>query len=151
MKEFSEEQLNRLAEEKLGGKSYGQIREELKAGGMEEADIRTLIRQVDARVLDAAVRGSRPDRSRWWYRVGLWLALAGLALTIAFNSGWILRGVPPMVVYAPFLLGILIMFYGRMQQRRQSGSGGKHQERKGSGAISRHLHIDLRIPRTRRG
>jgi hypothetical protein len=137
MTEFSKEQLDRLVEEKLGGRSYSEIRADLKAEGMKEEDIRTLIRQVDARVLDAAVKGTRPDRTRLWYRTGLVLALAGLALTIAFNQGWVLRGFPPMAVYAPFLLGILIMFYGRMQQRRQSGKDQSGNDQKGTGAIRR--------------
>ena len=124
--------IEELAKEKLGGTSYGEIRAELKESGMSPDEIKRLIRQVDERVLAEAVSHVQADKARQWYRVGLVLAVAGLALSIAFNAGILLRGLPPLAVYTPFLAGILLMFYGRLLQRRKPDT-----EQKGPGPIRR--------------
>lgn len=111
--------IEELAEEKLKGYSYSEIRAELKESGMKPDEISKLIRQVDEKVLAAAISETQPDKAKQWYRVGLILALGGLALSIAFNAGLILRTLPPLAVYIPFLAGILLMFYGRLLQRRK--------------------------------
>ncbi len=117
---FPEEQIEKLAEEKLEGKSYSEIRAGLKNAGIADEEINRLIRQVDARVLETELLGGAMNRPRQWYTAGLVTAIAGLAISIAYNVGLILQGLPSMAVYAPFLAGILLMFYGKMQQRRQS-------------------------------
>jgi len=122
--------IEELAEEKLKGYSYSEIRAELKESGMKPDEISKLIRQVDEKVLAAAVSGTQPDKAKQWYRVGLILAIGGLALSIGFNAGLLLRNLPPLAVYIPFLAGILLMFYGRLLQRRKPAA-----EQKGPGPI----------------
>ena len=97
---------------------------------MKEEAIGKLIRQVDAKVLEAEVSGSAADRAQQWYLSGLFLAIAGLALSVAYNAGWILQGISALLVYSPFLLGILLMFYGKTLKRRAP-----KKEEKGPGAI----------------
>lgn len=132
MEKDAESLIEELAREKLEGRSYGEIRAELKESGMTPDEISRLIRQVDEKVLAAALSEAQPDKTRMWYRLGLILAVAGLALSIAFNTGLILKGLPPLAVYAPFLAGILLMFYGRLIQRRKPDT-----EHKGPGPIRR--------------
>lgn len=119
-----------LAREKLEGKSYSEIRAELKASGMPEEEISLLIRKVDEKVLADTIAEGKPDKVQQWYRGGKILAVAGLALSIVFNVGLILQNLPPLVVYAPFIAGILLMFYGRLLQRRQP-----NKEKKGPSPI----------------
>ena len=122
--------IEELAEEKLKGYSYSDIRAELKESGMTPDEINKLIRQVDEKVLAEAVSEAQPDKARQWYRAGLILAIGGLALSIAFNVGLLLRNLRPLVVYTPFLAGILLMFYGRLLQRSLPAG-----EQKGPGPI----------------
>jgi hypothetical protein len=119
MEPEQENQIKQLVAEKLGGRSYTEIRKDLATSGMSSEEISRLIREVDKRVLEAATSIASADRERKWYRAGLVLAVAGLLVSVAFNAGLILREIPAMVVYAPFLAGILIMLYGRLLQRRK--------------------------------
>jgi hypothetical protein len=125
-----DERIEELAREKLEGKSYSEIRTALSEEGLSENEISQLIRKVDERVLEETVRSGSKTPFRQWYNAGLVLALAGLALSVVFNAGLILRNFPAMAVYSPFLAGILLMFYARMMQRRGAG-----RSEKGTGAI----------------
>ena len=125
-----EKSIEKLAREKLEGKSYSEIRAELKESGMPQEEISLLIRQVDEKVLADAISEGKPNKAQQWYRGGMILAVAGLALSIAFNAGLFMRSLPPLVVYAPFFAGILVMFYGRLLQRRQP-----NKEKKGPSPI----------------
>lgn len=132
MKETSEERIRELAREKMGGKSYFTIRNELLASGMSGEEAKALIRLVDEEVLNETIKQAGPDRAQQWYRLGLILAVLGLLLTIAYNAGIILGALPALLVYSPFIAGILVMLYGRLLQRRQSSP-----DDSGTGAIRR--------------
>ena len=116
----SNPRIEELAREKLEGKSYSEIREELKNSGMAADEISQLIRQVDERVLKETLEQGSRQKTQQWYRWGLVLAVLGLILSIGYNAGMILSRFPALLVYSPFLGGILLMFYGRMQQRKKS-------------------------------
>ena len=122
MAKFSESRIEELAREKLEGKSYSEIRSELLASGLSDDAVSSLIRQVDEKVLAAATSEDKMGRATQWYRSGLFLAIAGLIISIAYNAGIILGNIPALAVYSLFIAGILVMFYGRMLQRRQPGN-----------------------------
>ena len=130
MEKEKEKIIEELAEEKLGGRSYSEIRSELKESGMSPDEISNIIRKVDEKVLAEAKSGAQPDKAKQLYRAGLILAVIGLAISVAFNAGILLRSIKPIVVYAPFLAGILLMFYARLLQRRKPEA-----EPKGPGPI----------------
>lgn len=130
MEKDQDQRIEELARKKLEGKSYSDIRAELSKTGMSTEDIKHLLRQVDERVLNDAVSEATPNKAQQWYRGGMILAVVGLALSIAFNAGLILRNLPPLAIYAPFIAGILLMFYGRYLQRRPPA-----EEKKGLGPI----------------
>lgn len=119
METDSDPRIKDLARQKLDGKTYTRIREELKSSGMAKEEIHILLRKVDERVLREAVEEGKRQRKPQWYRWGLILAVAGLVLSIAYNAGLVLRGLPALAVYSPFVAGILLMFYGRMSQRKK--------------------------------
>ena len=120
MKEKQQELIEKLVRDKLNGKSYSEIREELTKDAWGEEEIRELIRQVDKKVLESAVKQGRPDRTGQLNRAGLILAIAGLAVSIAFNAGLILQRLPAVAVYTPFFMGILVMFYARITRGREN-------------------------------
>jgi hypothetical protein len=130
MAKISDSRMEELAREKLEGKSYSEIRLELITSGLSEEEVSHLIRQVDKKVLAAATSEGKMDRATQWYRSGLFLAIAGLIISIAYNAGIILGNIPALAVYSPFIAGILLMFYGRMSKRQKPG----HRE-KGPGPI----------------
>lgn len=111
--------IEELVQKKLDGASYTEIRSRLKADGFDEEDIRMAIRIIDERVLEAEVNQRYVGRARQWYRVGFFLAVLGLVITLSSNQGIILENTPRWLVYSPFFAGIVLMFYGRMSQRRQ--------------------------------
>ena len=112
--------IHRLAREKMEGKSYSTIRKELAEAGMDNEGISRLIRQVDDRVLrETVLQGSR-QKVQNWYRTGLILAIAGLVISIAYNGGILLKGLPAWLAYSPFLAGIVLMIYARTLQRKKS-------------------------------
>jgi hypothetical protein len=115
----SDPRIEELAREKLEGKSYSEIREELKISGMAAGEISQLIRQVDLRVLRETLEQGNRQRTQQWYRWGLILAVVGLILSIGYNAGMMLSRIPALLVYSPFLAGILLMFYGKMLQRKK--------------------------------
>ena len=128
----SESRIEELAREKMEGKSYSSIRNELSESGMSEMEVKDLIRQVDERVLSETMKQGDPNRAQQWYRFGLLLAVIGLILTIAYNTGIILENMPALLIYSPFIAGILVMFYGRFLQRKRSTPSDP-----GTGAIRR--------------
>jgi hypothetical protein len=121
MNEISRDRIEELSMQKLEGKSYSEIRADLAANGLGPGEISKVIRQVDEIVLKSETEMKHRAKARQWHRTGLVLAVAGLLLSIAFNAGYILMGFPAWLVYTPFFAGILLMFYGRMQQRKQPG------------------------------
>ena len=128
----SEIRIEELAREKMEGKSYSSIRNELAESGMNDGEISSLLRQVDERVLGETVKQGDRDRAQQWYRIGLILAVIGLILSIAYNAGIILAYLPALLIYSPFIAGILVMFYGRSLRKKQSAS-----TENGTGAIRR--------------
>jgi len=120
MDENSEIKIEELARQKLEGKSYTEIRKELRASGMNEEELGRLMRKVDDRVLKETLEQGKRQGTPQYDRWGLILAVAGLILSILYNAGLVLIRLPALAVYAPFLLGILLMFYGRMAQKKKS-------------------------------
>jgi len=130
MSTIPESRIEELVREKMDGKSYSDIRKELEESGLGPEEIRTLIRQVDESVLAETTKRGKQGRAQQLYRTGLILAMIGLILTIAYNAGFILQNFPALLMYSPFLAGILLMFFGRFAQGRQEALKGK-----GTGAI----------------
>ena len=116
----NDSRIETLVREKMEGKSYSTIRKELSGSGMSDEEISKLIRQVDERVLNETVNEGGKGKVAKWYRIGLILAIAGLILSNAYNAGLIMKGLPAMLAYSPFLVGILMMIYARALQRKQS-------------------------------
>ena len=127
-----ESRLDELAREKLEGRSYSDIRNELAESGMTAEEISRLIRKVDEKVLGETVHQGLMDRAGQWYRAGLILAILGLVFSVLFNAGILLERLPAILVYTPFFAGIVVMIYGRYLQRKPSGPS-----RPSTGAIRR--------------
>lgn len=119
MEDQKENRIEDLARQKLDGKSYNEIRSGLKESGLSQTEISKLIRQVDERVLEQELVGSKTDRANQIYGAGLALAIVGLLISIVFNIGILPVRLPALAAYTPFICGILLMFYGKLQKRKQ--------------------------------
>jgi hypothetical protein len=120
MEKLPESNIEELVEQKLNGVSYTQIRSQLAEKGLSDEEIKSIIREVDERVLRAEIEGGARERARSWYRIGLVIAVVGLILTIGINAGWMLKGTPRWIIYSPFFVGIILMYYGRRLQQKQT-------------------------------
>jgi len=118
MNKLPESTIEEFVLQKLEGKSYSDIRAQLTESGLSEEMVTHAIREIDKRVLQAEIEQGHRDQSRSWNRIGLILSVVGLLLTIGFNMGLILKGIPRLIVYSPFFAGILLMIYGRLLQRK---------------------------------
>ena len=117
---LSESIIEEMVRQKLEGESYSRIRSGLSNKGFNEEEIRSAIREIDERVLRAEIEKGSRERSKSWYRIGIAVAVTGLIFTIGSNAGWILIGIPRWVIYTPFFVGIILMYYGRRLQQRPS-------------------------------
>ena len=129
MEKLSENILDELVQQKLEGESYTRIRARLAEKGLSGEEIRTTIREVDERVLRAEIDRGRKERAKSWYWIGLALAITGLLFTIGSNAGWIFQGMPKWILYGPFFVGILLMYYGRRLQQKQLDPFNRRPER----------------------
>ena len=120
MSGLSEERIEELYHQKLEGKSYSEIRAELSESGLKPEEIGAIIRKVDERVLKSETDHRHAAKATQFHRIGLILAIIGLLITMGFSFGIIQTSLPPWLVYSPFLAGIVMMFYGRMLQRKKS-------------------------------
>ncbi len=121
MKELTEQEIRELAEKKLQGTSYSEIRSQLDNQGFSDEQIRTAIRKVDEVVLKVERENSSLRKAGSWYWAGVALAGAGLLLTFGRSYGYFAAGIPRWLAYAPFFTGILLMYYGRRKRARKAG------------------------------
>jgi hypothetical protein len=119
MNDLPESTIESYVRQKLDGKSYSEIKSQLRKSGLSEEEVRETVRQIDRKVLRAEVNRANRKRASQFYWAGITLAVAGLLITLGHNAGLFLAGWPRLLVYTPFFTGIILMVYGRMLQRRQ--------------------------------
>lgn len=127
---LSEDIIEELVRQKLEGKSYTHIKEDLRDRGFNEEEIRESIKKIDEKVLLAEIDKRYLSKSRQLYHIGMLLAVFGLILTLASNR--FLNQLPKYVIYIPFFAGLLLMLYGRKSQHKKPDL-----HKKGPGRIER--------------
>ena len=121
MEKLPEGEIEKYVQQKLDGRSYSEIRSQLKESGLPDSGVTEAIRVIDEKVLEAETGRESRKQARRVYWAGLALAVAGLLISIAYNAGVFLTGWNRLIVYAPFFIGIVLMFYARRLQRRYKG------------------------------
>jgi len=124
MEKLPESTIEEYVQQKLAGRSYSEIKSQLRKSGLSDTEIREAIRSIDERVLQAEIKRVNRKRSRQIYWVGITLAIVGLVITLGNNAGLILVGWTKLIVYSPFFAGIILMIYARSLQRKQDGQHG---------------------------
>ena len=119
MEKLPEREIEKYAQQKLEGRSYSEIRTQLRESGLSDAEVREAIQLIDEKVLQSESGRESQKQARRVYWAGLALAVVGLLISIAYNAGVFLTGWNRLIVYAPFFIGIVLMFYARRLQRKQ--------------------------------
>ena len=114
--------LDEMVQRKLEGESYSQIRKELSDSGLRGDELRSAMRKIDEKVLEEELNRKAGDRTKQWYRAGMFLALVGLLLTLGASRGIILNNIPRWILYTPFFGGIALMLYSRFAGKRSDSS-----------------------------
>lgn len=116
---LTEESIQELVDLKLKGESYSTLRKRLLDMGLSKEEVSEAIKKVDEKVLLEEISEKNLGKARQIYRAGLILAIAGLLLTLGASRGIVLSNLPKWIIYSPFFVGILLMYYGRRGQRKQ--------------------------------
>ncbi len=130
--ELPESLVIEMAQRKLEGESYSEIRKELATYNLEGDELRRVMKMIDEQVLKEEMNRKAEGRNRQWYLAGVILASVGLLLTLGASRGIILSDMPRWIVYSPFFGGIALMLYSRYAGRKKS-----EPENEGPGPIRR--------------
>ena len=105
---------------KLSDKGFEiyQVRRELEAQGIEEQEIKAIVRAVDEELQKRLLLNSQKDQSTGFIRYGLTLvAIGGLLLALSITK-IIYFGEFIYIGYAPFFIGLGMIVVGLLKKRK---------------------------------
>ncbi|GAA4829644.1 hypothetical protein [Algivirga pacifica] len=105
--------LLKVIEEKL---PLHKIRPELEEHHVPDEEIRIIVRFIDEELQRQVIKESRKKKSRALTRVGLFLVVVGMGITIATYTGWIDMGDEFLIAYGPVLSGMSLVMAGRVRR-----------------------------------
>ena len=97
-----------------------QIRKELEAKGVDEEEIRVIVRLVDNDMQKRELNHSHTNRSKEYIAIGAFLTFAGLSITIGTYTGVIDMGNSFLLLYGPIIGGISLMLKGWTESRNNA-------------------------------
>lgn len=90
---------------KQQGESYSTIRKELIERGLNEEQIKVVIRSIDNKILQETIAVSNIKKGNQLLIMGLIISSIGFILTIGTYSGWINIGNVYVFAYGPIISG----------------------------------------------
>lgn len=106
-------------EKKKSGMDFSEIRKELKEKGIQEAQIKNVIKQIDAKALEH-VQTSGKMKPRDLRLIGYALMLIGGGLTFAVYFKVLDLGQYLFAAYGPVIIGYILVVMARRQQNKLS-------------------------------
>lgn len=106
-------------EKKKSGMDFSEIRKELKEKGIQEAQIKNVIKQIDVKILEHA-QTSGKMKPRDLRLIGYALMLIGGGLTFAVYFKMIVLGKFLFAAYGPVIIGYILVVMARRQQNKQA-------------------------------
>ncbi|MDE5421149.1 hypothetical protein L3073_02890 [Ancylomarina sp. DW003] len=106
-------------EKKKSGMDFSEIRKELKEKGIQEAQIKNVIKQIDVKTLEHA-QTSGKMKPRDLRLIGYALMLIGGGLTFAVYFKMIVLGKFLFAAYGPVIIGYILVVMARRQQNKQA-------------------------------
>lgn len=104
-------------EKKKSGMDFSEIKKELKAKDLDEAQIKNIITEIDARVLEN-VQTSGKMKPKDLRLIGYALMLIGGGLTFAVYFKMIVLGKFLFAAYGPVIIGYILVVMARRQQNK---------------------------------
>ena len=106
-------------DKKKSGMDFSEIRKELKAKDLDEAQIKNIIKEIDIKALEHAKTAGKmkPKDLRL---IGYALMLIGGGLTFAVYFKMLDLGKYLFVAYGPVIIGYILVVMARRQQNKQA-------------------------------
>ena len=102
--------LNELSDyyfdKKVEGMDFSEIRKELKVKGLDDADIKIVVRDIDNKLLSGIRKKQDRSSTNASMVLGICLVVGGVIVTIGTYTGWINMGDYFILAYGPILGGL---------------------------------------------
>jgi len=105
---------------KVDGMDFSQIRKELKEKGIEENDIKNIVREIDNKILAGDVKKVGKIKARELRLIGWTLMIIGGVATLGTYIQWFDVKGYHIVAYGPVIAGYLMIVAARKAQRKAS-------------------------------
>jgi hypothetical protein len=104
-----------------GHLAFDQVRRQLESEGMEEQEIKTIVRRVDTEVQSKLLLQNKRSGFDQMIFIGLFLTLFGLVITIGSFAGLFTPGIGIIIIaYGPLFGGPIILFAGIRRKNRKN-------------------------------
>jgi len=121
MKEhITQKEIESLAERKIGGESYADIRRELESRGFSEQQVRDIIAQVDKVVLERESNPPGRISTRSVRIAGYVLATLGVLLYLGYYLRWWTAESYKLIIFLPMIAGLVLIWSARFVERRRN-------------------------------
>lgn len=96
-------------DKKMKGMDFSEIRRELKAKGLDDADIKIVVRDIDNKLLSSIRQKQNKSSVNATRMIGICLVFGGVILTVGTYAGWIKMGDYFIFAYGPILGGLAMI------------------------------------------
>jgi hypothetical protein len=104
-------------DQKSKGKSYSEIRSELKSKGISKEEISEIIKEIDDTILKGQHIKSKKKYGQVLYILGVTLIVYGIARELFSVYNYLNNETPIAIVILPFLFGVTLVHIGRNRKR----------------------------------
>ncbi|MCT4601890.1 MAG: hypothetical protein N4A59_03145, partial [Marinifilum sp.] len=105
---------------KIEGMDFSQIRKEMKDKNIDESTIKSVVREIDNKILSGDVKKAGKLKARELRLIGWALMIIGGTATLGTYLQWFdLKGYH-IVAYGPVIVGYLLIVAARRAQKRNS-------------------------------
>lgn len=126
MNDNKSELIEKYAQQKLEGKSFSEIRNELKSINLTQDEINALIKEIDSEVLKREVENINEESGKEKLIIGYALLVIGLIITTLMYLGVINARLIYILGFGPILVGFYMVYKAKNKKKEEP----KKEERK---------------------
>ena len=126
MNDNKSELIEKYAQQKLEGKSFSEIRNELKSINLTQDEINALIKEIDSEVLKREVENVNNEDGKEKLIIGYVLLIIGLIITTLMYLGIINAKFIYILGFGPILVGFYMVYKAKYKKKEEP----KKEERK---------------------
>lgn len=105
--------LDYCIEEARNGKDFGELRNELKQLGLDDQDIKEIIKFVDTQRINHAINNAKKKHKREYFLLGCFLIAIGLIVTLLTFLGLFEMGNTYLLSFSTILTGVALITSNR--------------------------------------